>query len=126
MRLHPEQLGVFDPSYLLCNVAAAVRFLVGGEKIADVPLVDGTARATWRVPQTVPDFHEVFAELRVDDRPVDVMRCGFAVWNPARAGEGHACRYAATSRHPGAWAAARDPRGRGGGTDPLRAGQCTR
>jgi hypothetical protein len=48
----------------------------------------GAARATWRVPQTVPDFREVCAELRLGGRPVDVMRSGFAVWNPARAVEG--------------------------------------
>jgi len=68
--------------------AASVRFLVRGSTVADVPLMDGAARATWRVPQTVPDFHEVYAELRIGGRPVDVMRSGFAVWNPARAGEG--------------------------------------
>ena len=68
--------------------AASVRFLVDGATVADVPLVDGAARATWRVPQTVPDFREVCAELRLGGRPVDVMRSGFAVWNPARAVEG--------------------------------------
>ncbi len=68
--------------------ALSVRFLLGAEVVAEVPVTNGTATATLCVAHVRPDFREFSAELLADGKPVDVLRSGFTVWNPARAEEG--------------------------------------
>lgn len=67
---------------------AVVRFRAGDAVVADVAVTNGCAAASWRVSETLPDFREVSAELLMDGQPVDLMRSGFSVWNPARVAEG--------------------------------------
>jgi len=72
----------------------AVRFRVDAAVIAIAPVVDGQASATWPLREALPDFREFSAELLADGQPVDILRSGFTVWNPARTREGPRLRYA--------------------------------
>ena len=68
--------------------ALSVRFRMGNEVLSETPVTNGAATATWRLEQILPDFREFSAELLADGTPVDVLRSGFTVWNPARTEEG--------------------------------------
>ena len=66
----------------------AVRFCVEGREAGVVAVTNGAACASWRLPEGAPDFQAFSAELLAGGKPVDVLRRGFTVWNPARAAEG--------------------------------------
>ena len=68
--------------------ALVVRFLVGDTVVAERPVVNGGATAQWPLAEALPDFRAFSAELLADGQPVDLLRSGFTVWNPARAKEG--------------------------------------
>lgn len=72
----------------------AVRFRVGAAVVAEAPVVGGQAAAAWPLREALPDFREFSAELLADGQPVDILRSGFTVWNPARVREGPRLRHA--------------------------------
>ncbi len=76
---------VYAPSNAL---ALTVRFRVGDTVVAEKPVADGTATASWPLAEALPDFRAFSAELLADGQPVDILRSGFTVWNTARAQEG--------------------------------------
>ena len=67
---------------------SSVRFRIGDHLVAEVPVTNGVATATWRVDQALPDFRDCSAELVMAGQPMDILHSGFSVWNPARKEEG--------------------------------------
>lgn len=68
--------------------ALAVRFHMGNGRVAEAPVSNGVAVATWTLAESLPDFREFSAELLAGGAPVDRLRSGFTVWNAARADQG--------------------------------------
>lgn len=66
----------------------SVRFRVDGAVVAEVPVAEGRASATWRLEEARPDFRVFSAELLAAGAVVDRLESGFTVWNAARAAEG--------------------------------------
>ncbi|MDD4101287.1 MAG: hypothetical protein PHU80_01475 [Kiritimatiellae bacterium] len=79
-RIRAAVYGVSGPSAKL-----AVRFRVNGKLAAEVPLADGMAECLFKVEPGTPDFLEFSGELVEQEVVSDVMRGGFAVFNPAAA-----------------------------------------
>ena len=86
----PGEEATFQAMVRSAAKGLSVRFRVDGAIFAEVPVTNGAAAASWPVSQTLPDFHAFSAELLVEGVVTDVMRSGFAVWNPARGREGPA------------------------------------
>ena len=84
----PGDAAVLHATVRSSSGTLAVRFHVGGAVVAETPVTGGVAVATWRVERALPDFLDFSAELLADGKPVDVMRSGFTVSNPARCAEG--------------------------------------